>query len=238
MALILCQRLGKLIFMNKHLLKYAENPRFFGKSSWFLDVRIDQYSLTLNDNFKAGFPEMSSLLALAQSAKICHEGGDYLLLAWTCKDSESIGWLCEFPSRDSRAPICDTHQIWAALVGGILDYWGEGFDSILANQRSFLSTKAFHEVDTYETLNACQNAGIINTDLENIVVVSEEYNGNLVFYVNSSEAVYYYAPDHCDALLVPVCQGGEYSLYTRPDTPNVRTVIEKLSRQWLRRLSR
>lgn len=214
------------------LSSYANASRRFAAED-LVSVAAEECRLTLFKAFQERFPITSDLLSRASVEQFVLQSTPYLLLAWRSARTNSLcGWVCASPVGNPPGTLHASHAEYLKTIGGILDYWGETHIPLLVNQREVLTCRlAAAGIDPWLQQYPVTEIEHEVSD-ENAVVISEEYNGNIAFYLRDSGEVIYLAPDHCDPSLVPYRDYPEFTFAVRDTTPCIFAFIEELAKQW------
>ncbi len=191
------------------------------------------------------FSNMYQLLLASEKLTLTlFDNTTYNLFVW--KSENGIGgWLCEprtYNDISDRPAKCKLLQ---SVIGNVIETFG--YENIrvdwLCNLNWFLGdeniVRGLNEWKDYffETCQWDKKEPILKRqgyefDIDNLMVIAEEANGNLTLCDVGTEEIFLFAHDHCFDNVAVCGELPEYTFYTINNAENFVDYIELIAKQW------
>lgn len=221
--------------------KYLE--AFFTEITWQFSKdmvkEIRKCNIEPSDSLKLIYPQLYKLLIKAKKIELILKNGEiYRLFCWESVNGIG-GWLCK-PSLERDNSIRQAkHRLVIGAVGNIIESFG--FSDIrndwLCNMNFvFGGDEVIIGIENWEPYlqEMCEYAKVnCDIDMQALVVIAEEANGNLILNNCNTDEILMFAPDHFYDFIEPYKDFPKYTFYTLHEVDGIIDYVEKIAEQWL-----
>lgn len=216
---------------------------FFNEISWrFPKDMVEEMNICdipFIQSLEKLYPKLYKLLINADKFELKLKTGEvYRLFCW--KSIKGIGgWLCKPRLEDDNSIRQGKHKLVIGVVGNIVESFGfsDIRDDWLCNMNFvFGGDKVILGIENWEPYlqEMCEyEQKDCTIDLQNLVVIAEEANGNLVLNNCHTDEILMFAPDHCYDFVKTYKNFPQYTFYTLRGINGIVDYVEKIAEQWL-----